>query len=134
MKPRNVLTRFSDRVDDYVKYRPGYPPEVIQVLEQHCRLSSGSVIADIGSGPGNLARLFLANGNEVFAVEPNAEMRNAGQQLLGLVGRDVTLALEEANELAGLEAWELVGQPVRMTTRSRSPVGTLQPRSRMVSR
>src|SRR5439155_18293104 len=45
-----------------------------------------------------------------------------------------TLALEEANELAGLEAWELVGQPVRMTTRSRSPVGTLQPRSRMVSR
>ena len=83
MKPRNVLTRFSDRVDDYVKYRPGYPSEVIRVLEQHCRLSSKSVVADIGSGPGNLARLFLGNGNEVFAVEPNAEMRNAGQQLLG---------------------------------------------------
>ena len=83
MKPSNVLTRFSNRVDDYVKYRPGYPPEVLQALAERCGLSSNSVIADIGSGPGNLARLFLENRNEVFAVEPNAEMRNAGQQLLG---------------------------------------------------
>jgi len=83
MQPDNVLTRFSDRVDDYVKYRPGYPPEVIQLLKDRCVLSSNSVIADIGSGPGNLARLFLDNGNEVFAVEPNAEMRDAGKQLLG---------------------------------------------------
>lgn len=82
MKPENVLTRFSDRVDDYVKYRPGYPREVVTVLEERCGLRSKSVIADIGSGPGNLARLFLENGNEVFAVEPNAEMRAAGQQLL----------------------------------------------------
>jgi len=83
MKPDNVLTRFSDRVDDYVKYRPGYPPQVLEVLKERCGLSSKSVVADIGSGPGNLARLFLENGNEVFAVEPNQEMRGAGQQLLG---------------------------------------------------
>ena len=83
MKPANVLTRFSDRVDDYVKYRPGYPPGVVQLLKDRCGLSPNSVIADIGSGPGNLARLFLDNGNEVFAVEPNAEMRNAGHELLG---------------------------------------------------
>ena len=83
MTPANVLTRFSDRVDDYVKHRPGYPPEVLHVLKERCGLSSKSVIADIGSGPGNLARLFLDNGNEVFAVEPNADMRNAGRQLLG---------------------------------------------------
>lgn len=83
MKPANVLTRFSDRVDGYIKYRPGYPSEVLRVLTDRCGLSPKSVIADIGSGPGNLARLFLENGNEVFAVEPNAEMRNAGQQLLG---------------------------------------------------
>ena len=83
MKPANALTRFSDRVEDYIKYRPGYPPGVLGVLEQRCELSSNSVIADIGSGPGNLARIFLQNGNGVFAVEPNAEMRNAGLQLLG---------------------------------------------------
>jgi len=83
MKPANVLTRFSDRVEDYIKYRPGYPLGVLRVLEERCGFRSSSVIADIGSGPGNLARIFLENGNQVFAVEPNAEMRNAGQQLLG---------------------------------------------------
>jgi len=83
MKVHDALTRFSDRVEDYVKYRPSYPPQVIEVLRDRCGLNPNSVITDIGSGPGNLARLLLENGNEVFAVEPNAEMRNAGQQLLG---------------------------------------------------
>ncbi len=83
MRAANALTRFSDRVDDYVKYRPGYPPEVVQTLRDHCGLNPAAAIADIGSGPGNFARLLLENGNEVFAVEPNAEMRAAGQQLLG---------------------------------------------------
>lgn len=79
----NPLTRFSDRVADYVKYRPGYPGKVIEVLRDRCGLSPTSVVADIGSGPGALARLFLEHGNEVFAVEPNAEMRGAGMELLG---------------------------------------------------
>ena len=79
----NPLTRFSDRVEDYVKYRPGYPQQVIDVLRDHCGLSPRSAVADIGSGPGALARLFLEHGNEVFAIEPNAEMRSAGQELLG---------------------------------------------------
>ena len=83
MELENPLTRFSDRVADYVRYRPGYPREVIEVLRQHCGLVPGFAVADIGSGPGALARLFLEHGNEVFAVEPNAEMRNAGHELLG---------------------------------------------------
>jgi SAM-dependent methyltransferase len=83
MKVQDALTRFSDRVDDYIKYRPGYPAEVLEILRNRCGLNRQSVIADIGSGPGNFARLFVENGNEVFAVEPNAEMRVAGQQLLG---------------------------------------------------
>ena len=83
MTPNNALARFSGRVEDYVKYRPGYPAQVIEILRSRCDLASSSVIADIGSGPGNLARLFLENGNEVFAVEPNAEMREAGKTLFG---------------------------------------------------
>jgi len=83
MNVANALTRFSDRVQDYVKYRPSYPPEVIQVLATRCGVGPDSVIADIGSGPGNFAQMFLENGNEVFAVEPNSEMRNAGLELLG---------------------------------------------------
>ena len=87
MTIQNPITRFSDRVEDYVKYRPGYPPQVIEVLRDRCALSAKSAIADIGSGPGNLARLLLETGCEVFAVEPNPEMRNAGLELLGQFDR-----------------------------------------------
>ena len=45
-------------------------------------LTPSSVVADVGSGPGQLARLFLENGNRVFGVEPNREMRDAGERLL----------------------------------------------------
>lgn len=40
------------------------------------------MIADIGSGTGILTELFLQNGNPVLAVEPNPEMRRAGERLL----------------------------------------------------
>jgi SAM-dependent methyltransferase len=75
--------RFSNRVDDYAQYRPGYPRDVIRTLRSECRLTSQSPVADIGSGTGFLSELFLRNGNPVFSVEPNPEMREAGEKLLG---------------------------------------------------
>ncbi len=74
--------RFSNRVDDYVRYRPGYPSAILGLLRDECGLTPDSAIADIGSGTGLLAQLFLANGNVVHDVEPNAAMREAGEQLL----------------------------------------------------
>jgi SAM-dependent methyltransferase len=74
--------RFSTRVSDYVKYRPGYPPAVLRLLEDECALTPASVVADVGSGTGLLAELFLRNGNRVYGVEPNREMREAGERLL----------------------------------------------------
>ncbi len=71
--------RFSNRAADYVRYRPGYPPELLDVLRKECDLRPGHVIADIGSGTGFLSELFLKNGNRVFGVEPNREMREAGE-------------------------------------------------------
>jgi len=73
--------RFSDRVSDYVRARPGYPGAVLDVLRRRCSLTEQAVIADIGSGTGLLAQLFLDHGNTVFAVEPNTEMREAGERL-----------------------------------------------------
>lgn len=75
--------RFSRRAGDYARYRPGYPPQLLGLLREECGLTSGSVIADVGSGTGLLARLFLENGNKVLAVEPNEDMRWAGEELLG---------------------------------------------------
>jgi ubiquinone/menaquinone biosynthesis C-methylase UbiE len=74
--------RFSNRVTDYLRYRPGYPTAVRDVLRAECNLQPGHVVADIGSGTGFLSELFLKNGNRVFGVEPNAEMRRAGEDYL----------------------------------------------------
>lgn len=94
--------RFSSRVDNYIKYRPGYPQAVITTLQDECQLTTESTIADIGSGTGILTVLFLQNGNPVFAVEPNAEMRSAGERLLQGYPRFHSIAgRAEATTLAG---------------------------------
>lgn len=74
--------RFSNRVEQYVRYRPGYPQEVAEVLEQECGLTADSVVADIGSGTGLLTHTLLQQGWQVMGVEPNREMREAGEVFL----------------------------------------------------
>ena len=74
--------RFSDRVDDYIKYRPHYSPEVVDVLRGECGLAPEHLVVDVGCGTGLLAKIFLENGNRVIGVEPNANMRQAGQRYL----------------------------------------------------
>jgi SAM-dependent methyltransferase len=82
MPASNATSRFSDRVENYVRYRPGYPAQVIQELRAQCELVPSHVVADIASGTGIWTRMLLENGNPVFGVEPNAEMREAGERLL----------------------------------------------------
>ena len=74
--------RFSSRVENYVRFRPSYPKEVIEVLRAKCGLSPNSVLADIASGTGLFTRLLCENGNRVFGVEPNKDMRRAGEHYL----------------------------------------------------
>ncbi len=73
--PADSTTRFTDRMEDYVRYRPSYPPQVLETLRDECGLTRASVIADIGSGTGILTRLLIDHGNQVFGVEPNEAMR-----------------------------------------------------------
>src|SRR5437667_12739446 len=82
MPIKDHTQRFSSRVEDYVRHRSGYPPQIIQLLKTECGLTSDSVIADVASGTGILPRMFLDHRNRVFAVEPNAEMRQAWERLL----------------------------------------------------
>jgi SAM-dependent methyltransferase len=92
--------RFSSRVANYVKYRPSYPTAIIDLITAECGLSADAIVADIGSGTGLLAELFLKAGNRVLGIEPNHEMREAGEQLLKGYDRFVSIdAMAEATTL-----------------------------------
>ena len=78
----DAIQRFSDRVTNYVRYRPSYPPQVLDLLRDACGLTATSVVADVGSGTGILTRLLLENGNTVYGVEPNGPMRSAAEEHL----------------------------------------------------
>jgi len=106
---KDPKTRFSDRAENYAKYRPGYPREILEFLADKCTLTEDSLVADVGSGTGILSELFLENGNRVLAVEPNEEMRKAAEGFLGDYPRfesvagaaeDTTLAQESVDLIA----------------------------------
>ncbi|MDP9149350.1 MAG: class I SAM-dependent methyltransferase [Myxococcota bacterium] len=94
--------RFSDRVADYVRYRPGYPEALVDLLRVDCGLGPGAVVADLGSGTGILTRALLATGSFVAAIEPNAAMRDAAERDLAGEARFRSVdASAEATTLAG---------------------------------
>jgi len=80
----NPTQRFSDRVENYSRFRPSYPSQLIALLRdpQEVGLNATHVVADIGSGTGISSKLFLDNGNVVWGVEPNEKMRLGGEQFL----------------------------------------------------
>lgn len=75
--------RFTERVDNYVKYRPGYPAGVLDLLQNEGGLIKDSVIADVGAGTGIFTKLLLQRGYKVYAVEPNQAMQQAACMWLG---------------------------------------------------
>ena len=104
--------RFSSRVADYVKSRPSYPLEALSFLREQHGFAPGSRVADLGSGTGILTAQLLDAGARVWAVEPNREMREAAEQLLG--GRDGFTSVNGTAEATTLEArsveWITAGQ------------------------
>jgi len=109
MPASDATSRFSNRVENYVRYRPGYPLAVMEALKSECGLSPSHIVADIASGTGIWTRMLLENGNTVFGVEPNAEMREAGERL--------SAAFPNVTSVGGTaEATTLPGQSVDFVT------------------
>lgn len=101
----DVTKRFSNRVSDYVKYRPGYPHGLIEWLQDRVGLTPAWIVADVGSGTGILAELFLREGCHVYGVEPNREMREAGESLLASYANFTSVdGRAEATALAAFSA------------------------------
>ena len=82
MAQANPTLRFSSRVDNYIRHRPGYPADVLETMRTECGLTPAAVVADIACGTGIFTRLLLENGNRVIGVEPNQAMREASEKLL----------------------------------------------------
>lgn len=72
---RENADRFAGKAQDYQEYRPRYPRKILELLANECGVTRNSTIADIASGTGLCAEIFLENGNPLTAVEPNGEMR-----------------------------------------------------------
>jgi len=75
-------TRFSDRVEHYVRSRPPYPPAFFDLFRDRLGLSPGAAIADVGAGTGISAGPLVERGYVIYAVEPNGPMRAAAARQL----------------------------------------------------
>jgi len=78
----DTVSRFSNRVENYVKYRPGYPAAMMEFFQSELGVGPASVVADIGSGTGLSSRPFVELGCRVYGIEPNAAMRDAAEEFL----------------------------------------------------
>ncbi len=95
--------RFSNRVDDYVRYRPGYPDGLFAMLAAQGCLDAGRVVVDVGSGTGILSRGLLDSGGaRVVGIEPNAPMRAAAER--AFAGQPRFESVDASAEATGLAA------------------------------
>ncbi|HEY9657552.1 MAG TPA: class I SAM-dependent methyltransferase, partial [Allocoleopsis sp.] len=87
---QNPLGRFSDRAQDYARYRPTYPAAAIDLILQGLPDPTQLQVADIGAGTGISARLLADRGASVWAIEPNAAMREAATPHPGVTFQEGT--------------------------------------------
>ena len=83
MPASNATSRFSDRVENYVRYRPGYPAEAFAGLKSECGLTASHVIADIASRHWDLDSHAAGERQSASSESsPMPRMRQAGERLL----------------------------------------------------
>ncbi len=78
----DACSRYSSKAEIYARYRWDYAYEAIQAIFNATSISTDSVVADIGSGTGILTRHFVGRVKNVYAIEPNPEMRQWAEKNL----------------------------------------------------
>ena len=67
------IDNFTKRAEAYAKGRPGYTKEAVgKIMEL---VPKDAVFADIGAGTGKLTKELAKQGYNIYAVEPNEDMR-----------------------------------------------------------
>jgi ubiquinone/menaquinone biosynthesis C-methylase UbiE len=74
MNSTDNTQRFTEKADNYTKYRPTYPEEFIEYLAENSGISENCIVADVGAGTGKLTKQLLEKSATVYAVEPNKNM------------------------------------------------------------
>jgi ubiquinone/menaquinone biosynthesis C-methylase UbiE len=93
--------RFSAVAEAYHRFRPSYPPALIDWIEATSGVPAGGRVADLGCGTGIWSRLLAARGYLVAGIDPNQEMlalaREAGGGPTYLAGDAVATGLGDAS-------------------------------------
>jgi SAM-dependent methyltransferase len=126
--------RFSDLAGAYVAARPSYPPESVEVLIDGLGDPAALAVADLGAGTGISSRAIAARGPLVYAIEPNAKMREAAApdprvQWINGTAEATTLAEGSVNVVAAFQAWHWVEHPAGVAEARR----ILRPGGRMAA-
>jgi SAM-dependent methyltransferase len=105
--------RFSDLAGAYVAARPSYPAASINVLIDGLGDPGALAVADLGAGTGISARAIAERGPLVYAIEPNAKMREAAapdERVRWVDGTAEATALPAASVdvVAAFQAWHWV--------------------------
>jgi SAM-dependent methyltransferase len=108
--------RFGDLASAYVAARPSYPPESVDVLIEGLGDSASLAVADLGAGTGISSRGIAARGPLVYAIEPNAKMRDAADADTRVTWVDGTaeatnLPAGSVDVVAAFQAWHWVDHP-----------------------
>lgn len=82
IKKFNPTTRFKDRVEDYIRYRPSYPDELFVKLSKLGLFKNAEKVADIGAGTGIFTEQLKKYTSKICAIEPNSAMFEAGAALV----------------------------------------------------
>ena len=75
---------FSPQAEAYARARPGYPPEMVDLILDLAEVSEGDAVADLGAGTGLFTRILAGRGLRVSAVEPNDAMRAEAEPVDGV--------------------------------------------------
>jgi SAM-dependent methyltransferase len=132
MHERDPLNRFSNRADDYVRYRPDYPAAAFSAMLDGLGDPASLTAVDVGAGTGIATRQLAALGPRVIAVEPNAAMREQAGPHLGITwvagsAEATTLPARSADLVLAAQAFHWFNQDVALREFHR----ILRPRGRL---
>jgi SAM-dependent methyltransferase len=108
--------RFSGLATAYAAARPSYPVESIELLLEGMGDPARLTVVDLGAGTGISSRLIADRGPHVFAIEPNAAMRDAAQadpriEWIDGTAEATTLPAASVDVVAAFQAWHWVDHP-----------------------